>query len=182
MPKSNHSPQIGDEAVRKRTGKVWAEWFAILDQAGAKKLDHKGIVALLDEYDIGGWWQQMVTVAYEQERGLRDKHQKPESYEISGSKTVAVPVGELFAAWEDPRLRAKWLKEKIEIRKATKNKSMRITWPDGNTGVSVNFYAQGSDKSQLAVQHGKLADAREAQGKKKFWADALERLRALLEK
>ena len=182
MAEAKSSSRISDDAVRKRTGKPWAEWFAILDQAGAKKRGHKEIVAILDEYDIGGWWQQMVTVAYEQDRGLRDQHQKAEGYEISSSKTVAVPVGKLFAAWDDAKLRGKWLKEKVTIRKAAKNKSLRITWPDGNTSVSVNFYAKEAGKSQLAVQHGKLADARDAQRRKKFWADALERLKAFLEK
>ena len=182
MAEAKRPARIGDEAVRKRTGKPWAEWFAILDQAGAKKRAHKEIVAILDEYDIGGWWQQMVTVAYEQDRGLRHTHQKPEGFEISSSKTIDVAVGELFAAWEDKKLRAKWLKEKITIRKATKNQSLRVTWPDGNNAVSVNFYPKGKDKSQLAVQHGKLQDAAEAQRKKKFWTAALEKLKSFLEK
>ena len=30
------SPRMSDEAVKAKTGKVWKEWFAILDLAGAK--------------------------------------------------------------------------------------------------------------------------------------------------
>jgi len=43
--------------------------LAILDKAGAKKMDHKQIVAYLSEqHQVGPWWQQMVTVGYEQAR------------------------------------------------------------------------------------------------------------------
>ncbi|HEY4156870.1 MAG TPA: hypothetical protein VGM29_02190, partial [Polyangiaceae bacterium] len=38
---------VTSEAVARRTGKNWAEWFALLDAAGAETMDHKGIVAVL---------------------------------------------------------------------------------------------------------------------------------------
>ena len=64
---------------------------------GAVELGHKGIVALLSEHHrVGPWWRQMITVAYEQERGLREKHQTPEGFQISVSKTIAAPVGTVF--------------------------------------------------------------------------------------
>jgi len=70
----------------------------------------------------------MVTVAYERDRGLREKYLKPDGYEISHSKTMGVPVDILFQYFSDTRKRKKWLgNEKIHIRKSTKNKSMRIT-------------------------------------------------------
>jgi hypothetical protein len=36
MKKPRTQKRMSDEAVKARTGKVWAEWFEILDQAGAK--------------------------------------------------------------------------------------------------------------------------------------------------
>ena len=123
----------------------------------------------------------MVTVGYEQARGLRQKHEKPNGYEISGSKTIEVPVTKAFAAWEDEKLRRKWLKDAgFTIRKATPQKSMRITWVDGKTSVEVNFYAKGEAKSQVAVQHSKLADARQAKRMKKYWGEQLEKLKEVL--
>jgi hypothetical protein len=72
---SEFEPSISSEAVKAKTGKDWPEWFAILDAADAQKMSHKEIVALLAEkYQVGSWWQQMVTVTYEQGRGLRDRH------------------------------------------------------------------------------------------------------------
>ena len=40
----------------------------------------------------------MVTVGYEQARGLRKKHQRPEGFQVSASRTVAVPIAVAFAA------------------------------------------------------------------------------------
>jgi uncharacterized protein YndB with AHSA1/START domain len=174
---------ISDAAVKARTGRIWREWFALLDAAGARELNHKAIVALLGKKSrMNGWWQQMVAVAYEQARGLWQKHQKPEGFEISGSKTVAVPVSELFRAWQDGRLRARWLKDHaITIRKATPRKSLRMTWVDGRSHLDVNLDAKGAGKSQVSLQHGKLLSAQEAEKMKSYWKQKLEKLRLLLE-
>ena len=174
--------RISDAAVHARTGKNWREWFAILDKAGAQKMEHKAIATYLyEQHGVPGWWAQMVTVSYEQERGMREKHQRPSGYEISCSKTIAVPVSQLYQAWQDKKARGRWLKDAIVIRGATMDKSMRITWSDGKTSVDANFYAKGKDKSQVAVQHGKLADAKQAARMKAYWAEKLDRLQAILE-
>ena len=56
-------------------------------------MSHKEIAVYISEKEgCPSWWCQMVTVGYEQERGLREKHQKPDGYSVSASKTVAVPV------------------------------------------------------------------------------------------
>lgn len=103
---------MSDEAVKAKTGKDWAAWFKILDQAGARKMGHQEIVAVLsDKHGVGPWWQQMVTVTYEKARGLRAKHEKPAGYEISVSRTIAAPVNKIYHAWQDEKERAKWLPE-----------------------------------------------------------------------
>ncbi len=174
---------ISDATVKARTGKGWSEWFAILDDAGAVKRGHKGIVALLSEHHrVGPWWRQMVTVAYEQERGLREKHQTPEGFQISARKTIAAPVAGVFAAWADDEARAKWLRAKdLTVRRATPGRSMRITWGDGTSSVDVNFYARGPEKSQVVVDHKRLADADEVARMKAFWSEALDALKKIVE-
>jgi len=175
---------IGDEAVRKATGEDWAHWLGILDQAGAKIMDHKQIVACLQEHapDMDGWWLQMITVGYEQARGLRQKYEKPGGFEVSRSKTISVPVSKAYQAWKDGRTRKQWLgDEKIDIRKSTGDRSMRVGWSDGVTSLDVNFYPKGDKKCQVTVQHTKLKSAREAEQKKKYWAERLYRLKEMLE-
>lgn len=174
---------IGDEAVRKATGCGWEEWFAHLDTARMRERDHKEIAGWLGEEHPGlsGWWVQMVTVAYEQARGLREKHQKRSGYSASASKTVSVGIDELYAVWADARKRRKWLGDaKLTVRKATPAKSMRITWEADGSSVNVYFWDKGAAKSQVQVEHEKLASAGDVAAKKELWKGAFARLAAHL--
>jgi uncharacterized protein YndB with AHSA1/START domain len=173
---------IGDDAVRAKTGKDWAGWLAALDRAGAAKMSHKEIAAFLAEkFECPPWWSQMVTVGYEQARGLREKHQKPDGYTASASKTIAVPVARLFAAWSNERARSRWLPgADLHVRKATPPKSLRAVWAEGKSKVTVDFYAKGEGKSQVAVQHDKLASRKEVDRMKAYWGEALDRLKEQL--
>jgi uncharacterized protein YndB with AHSA1/START domain len=178
-----YKPPIGDDAVLARTGRNWNQWFRILDAAGARKMSHPDIARHLhDEERVGPWWSQMVTVVYEQARGLREKHERPEGFSVSVSRTVEVSNAALFRAWRDSRVRSRWLpKEQMTIRKATSGKSMRITWSDGKTDLEVNFTPRGAGRSQVVVQHSKLADAKAAARMKAWWTKTLDRLRDVLE-
>ena len=180
--KAKQTPRMSDEAVESKTGKTWIRWFKHLDAAGAKKMSHQEIAAHLStKHGVRPWWTQMVAVTYEQARGLRDKHQKPAGYEISVSRTIDAPVGKAFKAWTDEKTRKKWLPSNLTIRKATANKSLRITWEDGKTSLAVAFLSKGAGKSQVVAQHSKLPDAKAAAKMKKFWSEALDRLKEVLE-
>jgi hypothetical protein len=176
-------PRMSGEAVKARTGKAWKEWFAILDKAGAKKMTHQEIVKFLNtKHGIGSWWQQMVTVTYEQERGLRARHEGPKGYQISVSRTVGVSLANLYRAFATEKNRSRWLDEDgLIVRKATANKSMRITWKDGKTSLEVYFSAKGDKTSQVVVQHSKLPDGKTAAKMKTYWRKTLDRLQGILE-
>lgn len=171
-------PAISDAAVQAKTGRVWAEWFTLLDADGAAGLTHRQIaVKLRAQYGLSGWWSQMVTVAYEQARGRREPHQTSRGYQVGVSKTVPLNVDALFTAWEDDASRRQWLgDEPITIRRATLAKSMRITWSDGQTNVDVSFWDKGPAKSTVQVQHSKLANRNDVETKRSFWRGALTRL------
>lgn len=168
---------ISAAAVHKATGKTWPEWLALLDAAGARKMSHKEIVAILAENGVGPWWQQMVTVGYERQRGLRVKHETAKGFQIGRGKTLAVSAARVYAAFADRHLRARWLADPdFEIRKATLNTRLLITWVDGKSSVEVNVLSKGKEKTQVTVQHNKLTSARAAERMKKYWAAQLERL------
>jgi uncharacterized protein YndB with AHSA1/START domain len=177
-------PRMSNEAVKAKTGKTWQQWFAILDKAGGKKMTHQEIVKYLStEQGVGPWWQQMVTVTYEQQSGRRALYEKPDGYQISVSRTVAAPLAALYGAFGNAKKRSQWLPEDgLVERKSTANKSMRVTWNDRKTSLEISFLPKGEDKSQVVVQHSKLPDARAAAKMKKYWGEALDRLRTLLEK
>lgn len=172
-------PRMSDDAVRTKTGRAWAEWFKLLDKAGAKKLNHRQIVALLNKQGVGAWWQQMVAVTYEQARGLRQKHQKPDGFEISVSRTIEAPISKAFKAWTDAKEQKRWLPAHFAIRKSTPNKTLRITWNDG-TDVAAAFLPKGKGKCQVVAQHGKLKGAKAGAKMKKYWSAALDRLKETL--
>lgn len=176
---------IGSDAVTRATGRGWPEWLRILDAAGARKMNHKEIVAVLSkEHGVSSWWRQMLTVGYEQARGLREKHQKVDGFSASRSKTVAAPVSALYAAWGDARARTRWLgagAKSLVVRTTTKNKSLRAGWDDGASRVDVTFWAKGATKSQVSVEHSKLATARDVARMKTFWGEALERMKSAVE-
>ncbi|HYX31298.1 MAG TPA: SRPBCC domain-containing protein [Pyrinomonadaceae bacterium] len=178
--KNDFKPRMSNDAVESKTGKNWSRWFKHLDAAGARKMTHQEIVAhLRDKHDVRSWWQQMIAVTYEQARGLREVGEKPSGYEISVSRTIDAPVSKAFKAWMDEKTRKKWLPAKLTIRNATPNKYIRITWAD-QTHVNVGFYPKG-DKCQVAAQHSKLKDAKAGAAMKKFWAEALDKLKDSLE-
>jgi hypothetical protein len=86
----------------------------------------------------------------------------------------------LYRAFNDARTRRRWLGGvKFTIRTAIPEKSMRVTWPDG-TSVELYFIVKGPAKSQVAVQHVKLADKASADRMKAFWAERLGALEAII--
>ena len=174
---------IRDEAVAAKTGKTWAEWFALLDRAGARQMTHQQIVAcLVDRHGVGPWWQQMIAVTYEQQRGLRRLHQRPEGYQVSASRTIAAPAARLYRAWTEARTRRRWLPgARLKITTAKPNRTLRIRWGADEGRLDVELRPKGAAKTQITVQHGYLPNATAADRMKKYWKERLVELAALLE-
>lgn len=173
---------ISSEAVEKATGRSWDAWLKVLDRDGAKAMSHKQIAELLHtKHEVAPWWSQMVTVGYEQARGLREANQKADGYTVSASRVLGVPLSQLYDAWKSARKRGQWLSESgMVIRKATADKSMRITWIDGKSSVDVYFYAKTPQRSQVSVQHSRLAAKADVDRLRKFWSARLDALKLTL--
>ncbi len=173
---------VSSDAVARRTGKSWAEWFALLDAAGAEGLDHKGIVAVLAQrHGVGPWWQQMVTVAYEKARGMREHQESDDGFQAGISKTLELPLAKLFRFWAEPAERNKWLADdRFSIHKATASKSIRARWGRGVSRIDVDFCEKGPSKSQVTVQHNRIETSDAAEQMKAYWAKKIRALEALL--
>jgi uncharacterized protein YndB with AHSA1/START domain len=171
---------MSDASVRKQTGRTWAEWVDVLDRARAAEKPHRDIAEYVSSLGTPDWWSQMVTVGYERIRGLRDKGQRRGGgYEVSKSRTFAVPVATLFDAFANARTRGRWLGVKIGVRTAAANRRMRVTWED-DTVVEIGFTAKGPGKSTVTVVHQKLPDRAAVETMRKAWAGHLDRLGELI--
>jgi hypothetical protein len=184
-PKAAERPPLttSEEAIRRRTGRGWEEWFDMLDEWGAAERPHKEIARWLrEERGVDGWGAQAVTVSYERARGLRAVGEHPEGLSVTAQKTVAVPIDRLYDAFVDESLRARWLPDsELRERTATKPKSARFDWGDGETRVIVGFIAKGEAKSTVALEHARLPDAEKAERMKAFWRDRAAVLKEVLE-
>jgi hypothetical protein len=171
-----------DALIKERTGCTWERWVKALDRAKAHTWPHREIAKyVMEKYKIPGWWAQTVTVGYERIKGLRAVGQRRDgTFEANKSKTFSVPLGRLYRAFADSRTRARWLPGiELTIRTATRGKSMRITLPD-RTSLEVGFMSKGANKSQVALQHGKLPEREAAARMKEYWAQRLDALSQLL--
>jgi uncharacterized protein YndB with AHSA1/START domain len=173
------------EAIRRRTGRGWEEWFDLLDEWGAPERTHRETarwVAELQGVDPLAWNAQAVVGSYELARGLRVVGEHADGFTVTASKTVAVPVERLFEAFVDESLRARWLPDaELRQRAIIHPRSARFDWGDGDTRVIVTFQAKGGAKSMAALQHVRLADAEEAERMKAFWRDRVAAMKDVIE-
>jgi len=185
-PKATEGPALpmSDEAIRRRTGRGWEEWFDLLDEWGAAERPHPEIARWLsEERGVDGWDAQSVTVGYERASGRRAVGEHAEGFAITASKTVAVPVDRLYEAFVDESLRERWLPGgALRERTSSRPKSARFDWGDGSTRVLVGFTSKGDARSTLALAHERLPDAEEAERMKAFWRDRVAALKELLER
>jgi hypothetical protein len=174
-----------DEAIRQRTGRGWEDWFDLLDGWGAAERPHREIahlVAVELAADPLAWNVQAVTVSYERARGGRAVGERADGFSVTASRTVAVPVERLYDVFVDESLRARWLPGgKLRERTATRPKSARFDWDEGETRVIVGFDPKGEAKSTVALEHARLADAEQAGRMKTFWRERLTALKSQLE-
>lgn len=127
-------------------------------------------------------YSQSITVGYERARGLRAPGQRPDGFAISASRTIAVPVEQLFDTFVDEALRERWLPgADLGLRTASSPRTARYDWEDGSTRVIVGFEATGEAKSRVALSHERLPDADTADAMKGWWRERLTALKAQLE-
>jgi uncharacterized protein YndB with AHSA1/START domain len=176
-------PDGSGGALRRATGRDRDEWFAALDGWDAAGRPYREIAAwLTGEHDLTQWWAQKLIVEYEQARGLRPPGIRPDgTFAVGTTTTVAVPVERLFEAFVDPELRERWLPgAQLRERASRRGRSARFDREDG-TRLTVEFAAKGHAKSQAAVEHQRLPDARAAEEAKAHWRERMAALKALLE-
>ena len=171
-----------DAIIKERTGCTWERWVKALDREKAYTWPHRDLAShVREKYKIPGWWAQSVAVGYERIKGLRAVGQRRDGlFEAGKSKTFPVPLAGLYEAFSDARIRRRWLPDvDLTVRTATREKSMRITWPD-RTSVEVGFTSRAAGKSQVALAHTKLPDRAAVTRVKQYWSERFGALEEIL--
>jgi len=165
---------VSTDAVMRRTGKSWDDWFEVLDTAGAQTLDQRGVIAILaQKHGIGPWWQQMIAVGYESLRGKSDKPPAPDGFHINSSCSLNAPVTRVFKLWNDAGERARWLADdRFVVRGATADKVIRARWGKGTSHVAVSF-SEKSGRTEVSVEHHQIETSAAAEQMKAYWAKKL---------
>lgn len=169
--------EVDEQRVREVTGKGRAEWFALLDGTGAARMAHAAIArALTEQHGLDGWWAQQLSMNYERARGLRRKYERPDGFTITKSKTLAVPVSEVYGALIAGDARARWLDGDLEVTATQPDKRVRGRWADPPSRVVLELQAKQPSKTSVHVEHFKLPDAEAAEQARKAWGERLQRL------
>jgi hypothetical protein len=174
------NPGMSNEAIRRGSGKSWAEWYRILDAWGADERTHTEIARhVRDVLGVDGWWSQAVTVGYERARGMRARHQQADGFRVSVSRTLPVSAEQLFQAFVEPRVRNRWLeKGTLRVRTSLPFRSARFDVEGGRTRLLANFTSKGPKRASVQLEHQRLDDAQAVEDMRAFWR---ERLAALAE-
>jgi hypothetical protein len=191
---------LNDANVVKKTGHGFEHWFSVLDAFGAKEKGHTASAEhLYEAHGVPGWHAQMITVAYERERGIRALNQRCDgSFEVSVSRTLPADATDVVDAIGNARRREAWLEgadpdlaralnaafEGPKARKVTiANKSycyarLRYPWDGAAVDILITKKPKGGS-SIVAANHG-LPDAGLVEKRRRLWRAALGSLQAHL--
>jgi len=175
---------VADASMLRATGKIHAEWFALLDEWGATSHTHTEIAHWLSEtHETPGWWTQNITVAYERARGMRAPHQMADGYSISVTRTMTTAPDQALLAFTSASLRHRWLPDAPMRQRPTRAAlTARFDWSEPASRVIVSVAPKGDDRSIVYVAHEKVPDAETAERLKTAWRGWLRELKTVLER
>jgi uncharacterized protein YndB with AHSA1/START domain len=192
-----------DDACRAATGRSLAEWFAEIDAFGGSAKGRREINNLLYvTHQVDPWWCATLNIAYEAARGVVEKDGRPKGYTICATKTIKATPDACYEAMASPAALDRWLGpghrgavadgatienadgNRALVKKANPGKVVRLVWeqPDAAPGTPVEIkLATSGAKTSVMVTHDRLQDREEADGFRRAWGEALERLKASVE-
>src|SRR5262249_53203065 len=124
-------------------------------------------------------------------------------YTICSTKTIAAPIEKVYDAWTNADGLNKWFGSGVSaevndggrfssaegdggtFKRVRANKDLRMSWERGDPSehsiVDVAFTAKSPEKCQVLVTHDRIQSRAEADGLRNGWADALDKLKSLVE-
>jgi hypothetical protein len=177
LPPRVAGPGVSETAILKGTGRGWDEWFRILDAWDATTKNHTEIARYVHrEHGIDGWWSQSVTVGYERARGMRAPNERPEGFEVSVSKTVALDALDAWRAFVEPSRRSAWLDLPLRMRTGTRTmgRSARFDVPSEVNRINVYLTPKGEGRTTVTVTHVKLTGPADVTAHRAAWKARLD--------
>ena len=195
--KADHA--VSETSCKSATGKSLAEWFKALDKHGGVALGRRALSKWIErEHDVELWWAATITNEYEIARGDLAKDGKPKGYSICPTKSIKASPKDCFAAFAtrkrstpgSARSNSFDLREGGDWRNADGN---RATFQEGQSGQEHPVHRRrrwphladaGRDqvrrrtatKCTVMVAIERLQTRAEADGYRRAWSAALERL------
>lgn len=189
--------------AKAETGRGLPEWFALLDAFGGPGKGRREIGNYLyDTYKLDPWWIATLNIEYEALHGLREKDGCAKGYSICVTKSIKATPQECFDAYASAHSLDRWLGpahvvdfrdggnlrngdgNAAIIKKLNPGKSIKLLWIQNdaapNSSVEVKFQPAGT-KTSVMVTHDRLQTRAEADGLRRAWGGALERLKTTLE-
>ncbi|RKH18273.1 hypothetical protein D7Y13_10240 [Corallococcus praedator] len=190
--------RVTDAAVKEATGRDWKAWMRALDKAGGAGLNHKQLVAHLAREVESGWWQQSISVAYEQARGKRVVGETAATgFQVGVVRTLPMSAPQVWewlttqpdhwlgagatlklekgSRYEVPKRRGAPAVHG-EIRVVKPGQRLRMTWqPDGwKKPATLQFTLTPKPRGvSLVVHMEKLPDAKAREVMRERWSEIL---------
>ena len=195
---------VDDATCKADTGKTMAEWFRLMDAHGglAKGRRELGNMLLQGEHKVDPWWATTLNSEYEAKHGAKEKDGRAKGYMVCATKSIKASPEACYALFADSKSLDRWLGPKHEyalkegatlanadgnratVRKVSPNKTIRLDWTQADaapdTPVEVKFQPAGA-KTTVMVQHDRLQTRADADGLRRAWGEALDRLKSVVE-
>ena len=192
--------RTGEAGLIQKTGHGYDHWFAVLDAFGAAGKGHTATAAhLRADHGVPGWHSQMVTVAYERERGLRAVNQSSAGdFQVNVSKVVAASVADVVDALGSARRRAQWLKaadatlgralqaafggaepRQVKLRDRA---FARLRYPWDGEAVEIAIMGKPNGRTSVVASMTKLAGPEQVETRRAQWRNALDGLKEYLDR
>ena len=199
--KSDHA--VGEDSCKAATGKSLSEWFGLIDARGGVGLGRREIGQwLMLELKVDPWWSATINCEYEIARNQLEKDGKPRGYTICATKTVKADPNACYAAFASAAALDHWFGpgnaldlgdggrwtcadgNRATVKKANPGKTIRLSWEDPDltlaTPVEIKFAPAGA-KTTVMVTIDRLQTRAEADGYRRAWGEALDRMKSVVE-
>jgi len=199
--KADHA--VSENSCKSATGKSLADWFKTLDRHGGVALGRRSLSHwLMKDHKVDPWWSTTICNEYEIARGDLASDGRARGYSICPTKSIKASAKTCFDAFASAEALNAWFGPKHDIdlregghwrngdgnratiKKVNPGTNIRMLSDDqgltASAPVEIRFDGKG-DRCTVMVSIERLQTRAEADGYRRAWSEALDRLKTILE-